>query len=87
MAQSVLCFQGATAATFCGLAEYRSTAGVLRAVKIKAHSKPEALKKLGRNLRIFTDKLEVSGGLGMASQLSPARCQRRRARIAADTVA
>jgi hypothetical protein len=57
--------------------------GVLRTVKIKAHSKLEALRKLGKNLRLFTDKLEVSGGLDMASQLSTAR---RRARIAVDTV-
>jgi len=57
--------------------------GVLRTVKIKAHSKLEALRKLGKNLRLFNDKLEVSGGLDMASQLSAAR---RQARIAADTV-
>jgi hypothetical protein len=51
---------------------------VLRTIKIKAHSKLDALEKLGKNLRLFTDKLEVSGGLDIASQLSAAR---RRARI------
>lgn len=57
--------------------------GVPRAIKIKAHSKLEALKNLGKYLRLFNGKLEVSGGLDMVSQLSAAR---RRARIAADTV-
>jgi phage terminase small subunit len=56
---------------------------VLRSIKIKAHSKLDALEKLGKNLRLFTDKLEVSGGLDIASQLSTAR---RRARAAAGTV-
>jgi hypothetical protein len=56
---------------------------VLRTVKIKAHSKLEALRKLSKNLCLSPDKLEVSGGLDMASQLSATR---RRARIAADTV-
>ena len=47
---------------------------MLRTVKIKAHSKLEALRKLGKNLRLFPDKLEVSGGLDMASQLSAGAC-------------
>lgn len=51
---------------------------VLRTVKIKTHSKLDALDKLGKNLRLFTDKLEVSGGLDIASQLTAAR---RRARM------
>jgi hypothetical protein len=54
----------------------------LRTIKIKAHSKLDALEKLGKNLRLFTDKVEVSGGLDIASQLSAAR---RRARISSDT--
>ncbi|MGF9763929.1 hypothetical protein AAII07_53335 [Microvirga sp. 0TCS3.31] len=51
---------------------------IARTIKIKAHSKLDALEKLGNNLKLFTDKLEVSGGLDIASQLSPAR---RRARM------
>jgi phage terminase small subunit len=49
-----------------------------RTIKIKAHSKLDALEKLGKNLRLFTDKVEVSGGLDIASQLTAAR---RRARL------
>jgi hypothetical protein len=45
----------------------------LGTIKIKAHSKLEALEKLGKNLRLFTEKLEVSGGLDIAAQLSAAR--------------
>jgi hypothetical protein len=51
---------------------------VLRTIKSKAHSKLDALEKLGKNLRLFTDKLEMSGGLDIASNLSSAR---RRARL------
>jgi hypothetical protein len=51
---------------------------VLRTIKIKTHSKLDALEKLGKNLRLFTDKVEVSGGLDIGAQLSAAR---RRARI------
>jgi hypothetical protein len=54
---------------------------VLRTIKIKAHSKLDALEKLGKNLRLFTDKLEVSGGPDIASKLSAAR---RRARTDKD---
>jgi phage terminase small subunit len=54
---------------------------VLRTIKIKAHSKLDALEKLGKNLRLFTDKLEVSGGLDIAMELSAAR---RRARLGKD---
>jgi hypothetical protein len=50
----------------------------LRTIKIKTHSKLDALEKLGKNLRLFTDKMEVSGGLDIATQLSAAR---RRARL------
>jgi hypothetical protein len=50
---------------------------VQRTIKIKAHSKLDALGKLGKNLRLFTDKLEMSGGLDIAFQLTAAR---RRAR-------
>jgi hypothetical protein len=53
----------------------------VRTIKIKAHSKLDALEKLGQNLRLFTDKLEVSGGLDIASQLTAAR---RRARMTPD---
>ncbi|WP_404289683.1 terminase small subunit [Microvirga sp. RSM25] len=56
---------------------------VLRTIKIKAHSKLDALEKLGKNLKLFTDKLEMSGGLDIGAQLTAAR---RRARIAADTI-
>jgi hypothetical protein len=55
----------------------------LRTIKIKAHSKLEALEKLGKNLRLFTDKLEVSGGLDIGAQLSAAR---RRARMGAGSI-
>ena len=51
---------------------------VARTIKVKSHSKLDALEKLGKNLRLFTDKLEVSGGLDIASHLSAAR---RRARM------
>src|SRR3712207_2744004 len=51
---------------------------VLRTIKIKAHSKLDALEKLGKNLKLFTGKLEMSGGLGIGAQLSAAR---RRARM------
>jgi hypothetical protein len=46
---------------------------VLRSIKIKAHSKLDALEKVGKNLRLFTDKLEVSGSIDIASRLSAAR--------------
>jgi phage terminase small subunit len=49
-----------------------------RTIKIKAHSKLDALEKLGKNLKLFTDKMEMSGGLDIASNLSAAR---RRARL------
>ncbi len=55
--------------------------GQVSTIKIKAHSKLDALEKLGKNLRLFTDKVEVSGGLDIASQLSAAR---RRARLKDD---
>jgi phage terminase small subunit len=51
---------------------------IARTIKVKAHSKLEALEKLGKNLRLFAEKLEVSGGLDIASQLTAAR---RRARM------
>jgi hypothetical protein len=54
---------------------------IARTIKVKAHSKLDALDKLGRNLRLFTDKLEVSGGLDIASQLTAAR---RRAKLNKD---
>jgi phage terminase small subunit len=54
---------------------------VVRTIKIKAHSKLEALEKLGKNLKLFTEKVEVSGGLDIASQLTAAR---RRARMTPD---
>jgi phage terminase small subunit len=50
----------------------------IRTIKIKAHSKLDALEKLGKNLKLFSDRLEVSGGLDVAATLSAAR---RRARI------
>jgi hypothetical protein len=56
---------------------------IARTIKIKAHSKLDALEKLGKNLKLFTDKLEMSGGLDIGAQLSAAR---RRARMAADEV-
>jgi phage terminase small subunit len=56
---------------------------VARTIKIKAHSKLDALEKLGKNLRLFADRVEVSGGLDIASQLTAAR---RRARIHEDAV-
>jgi phage terminase small subunit len=49
-----------------------------RTIKIKALSKLDALEKLGKNLRLFTDRVEVSGGLDIALQLTAAR---RRARL------
>jgi phage terminase small subunit len=52
-----------------------------RTIKIKALSKLDALEKLGKNLRLFTDRVEVSGGLDIALQLTAAR---RRARMAKD---
>jgi hypothetical protein len=54
---------------------------IARTIKVKAHSKLDALDKLGRNLRLFTNKLEVSGGLDIASQLTAAR---RRAKLNKD---
>jgi hypothetical protein len=56
---------------------------VLRTIKIKAHSKLDALEKLGKNLKLFTEKLEVSGGLDIGAQLSAAW---RRARMVAGEV-
>jgi phage terminase small subunit len=56
---------------------------VARTIKIKAHSKLDALEKLGKNLKLFTEKLEVSGGLDIGSQLSAAR---RRARMSMGSV-
>jgi phage terminase small subunit len=56
---------------------------VVRTIKIKAHSKLDALEKLGKNLRLFTDKLEMSGGLDIGAQLSAAR---RRVRGCRDSV-
>jgi phage terminase small subunit len=50
----------------------------VRTIKIKAHSKLDALEKLGKHLKLFTEKVEVSGGLDIASQLTAAR---RRARM------
>jgi hypothetical protein len=43
---------------------------IARTIKIKAHSKLEALEKLGKNLKLYTEKVEVSGGLDIASQLT-----------------
>jgi phage terminase small subunit len=54
---------------------------IARTIKIKAHSKLDALEKLGKHLKLFTDKIEVSGGLDIGSQLSAAR---RRARLGKD---
>jgi phage terminase small subunit len=56
---------------------------IARTIKIKAHSKLDALEKLGKNLKLFTDKLEMRGGLDIGAQLSAAR---RRARMAADEI-
>jgi hypothetical protein len=39
----------------------------VRTIKIKAHSKLDALDKLGRDLKLFTVKVEVSGGLDRVS--------------------
>jgi hypothetical protein len=55
---------------------------VLRTIKIKAHSKLDALEKLRKNLHLFTEKVEVSGGLDIALQLTAAR---RRARLDSGT--
>jgi hypothetical protein len=44
----------------------------------KARSKLGALKKLGKNLRLYVDKPEMSSGLHIASHPSAAR---RRARL------
>jgi hypothetical protein len=52
-----------------------------RTIKVKAHSKLDALEKLGKNLRLFADRVEVSGGLDIATQLATAR---RRARLDKD---
>jgi phage terminase small subunit len=49
-----------------------------RTIKVKALSKLDALEKLGKNLKLFTEKVEMSGGLDIASNLSAAR---RRARL------
>jgi phage terminase small subunit len=54
---------------------------VARTIKVKAHSKLDALEKLGKNLKLFTDKLEMSGGLDIASRLTAAR---RRAKLSQD---
>lgn len=51
---------------------------VVRTLKIKAHSKLDALEKLGRNLKLFTDKIEMSGSVDIADSLQAAR---KRARI------
>ena len=51
---------------------------IARTIKVKSHSKLDALEKLGKNLRLFADRVEVSGGLDIASNLSAAR---RRARL------
>ncbi|MBA1159370.1 terminase small subunit [Microvirga mediterraneensis] len=47
-------------------------------IKIKAHSKLDALEKLGKNLKLFTDKMELNGSLDIGSALQAAR---RRARL------
>jgi phage terminase small subunit len=49
-----------------------------RTIKIRALNKLDALEKLGKNLKLFTEKVEMSGGLDIASQLTAAR---RRARM------
>jgi phage terminase small subunit len=49
-----------------------------RTIKIKAHSKLDALEKLGKHLKLFVDRVEMSGSLDIASNLSAAR---RRARL------
>lgn len=54
-----------------------------RTIKIKAHSKLDALEKLGKNLKLFTDKLEMSSELDIGAQLSAVR---RRARLVTDEV-
>lgn len=41
--------------------------------KIKLSSKDAALEKLGRHLKLFTDKVELSGNLGLAERLKAAR--------------
>jgi phage terminase small subunit len=51
---------------------------IARTIKVKAHSKLDALEKIGKNLKLFTDKMEMSGGLDIASSLTAAR---RRARM------
>jgi hypothetical protein len=48
-----------------------------------AGSKLGALEKFGKNLRLFTDKLKVSGEPDIASQLSAARRRARMGRTAA----
>lgn len=47
-------------------------------IKIKAHSKLDALEKLGKNLKLFTDKIEHSGSIDIGDRLQAAR---RRARM------
>jgi hypothetical protein len=51
---------------------------IARTIKVKAHSKLEALEKLGKHLKLFTNRVELNGGLDIASNLSAAR---RRARL------
>ncbi len=51
---------------------------IARTIKVKAHGKLEALEKLGKNLKLFTEKVEMSGGLDIGAHLSAAR---RRARL------
>lgn len=46
---------------------------IARTIKIKAHSKLDALEKLGKNLRLFTDKVEVNGSIDIAARLQAAR--------------
>jgi phage terminase small subunit len=38
-----------------------------RTIKIKAHSKLDALEKLGKHLKLFVDRVEMSGSLDIAS--------------------
>jgi len=49
--------------------------GVNRIVKIKLHSKNAALEMLGKNLKLFTERFEVSPTDGLAELIAEARAR------------
>lgn len=51
------------------------TGEVERTVKLKLHSKNTALEMLGKNLKLFTERYEVSAVDGLAEKLAEARAR------------